>query len=525
MSEAPWIDEVRIPQGRGEVLCVPPAGKAGELLQRNPLATLDVEVLGRSLPEFREELQEAVLGLARKFMESIGVTVPTPPCKGARFILTGHQPVFFHPGIWIKHFLLERLRISLGAIGLNVVVDTDEVGEVTVEIPARRERFRIVRETLLRAPSDVPFEAHRPPSRDEWDGFLGRIAAHLDTLGKPRFRESLDHFSEAAVFVQERVQTLGEFLAAARRRYEQGGGSRGYLEVPLSWICQLPQFLWFFLSIAVRAQTFARITNAHLATYRRRHGLRSPAHPFPDLLAEGELVELPFWAVLQGRRRELFAVPAPGEIALVADRSTLVTLPAAPEEALEVLVRSALKIRPRAITLTMFCRLFIADLFIHGVGGSRYDEVTDAVIRDFWGIAPPPYIVASATLWPDLDGHEEVEEERRQLQKRLLDLRHNPDRHLPNPTPEQVALIEEKWRYIRSLEEGLPRKRRRELTRRIREINVRLSEALREEIAEVEERLSQLKSRLEEAQAATYRGYPYFLFFPHEVESLVDHMG
>jgi len=526
MNDAPSIDEIRIPQERGGVLCVPPAGRAGELLQRTAPALQGVEVLGKGLPELRRELQGAVLGMARKFTESVGCAVPDLSSKGAGFIVTGHQPVFFHPGVWVKHFLLDRLRISLGAAGLNVVVDTDEVGEVAVEIPARGERLRIVRETLVRAPEDVPFEAHRPPSKDEWEGFLGRIASHLDTLGKPHLREFLDQLAKAASFAWERHQTLGEFLAAVRRRYEEEGGSpRGYGEVPLSWICQTPPFLRFFLHIAARGRTFAHITNEHLAAYRRRHSLRSPAHPFPDLLDGGGLVELPFWAILQGRRRELFVVPSAGELRLVADDATLATLPAAPEEALGILVRSAFKIRPRAITLTMFCRLFLADLFIHGVGGGRYDEVTDAVIRDFWGIAPPPYIVASATLWPDLDGYEEVEGERRELQKRLLDLHHNPDRHLPNPTPEQTALIEEKWRCIRTLEEGgLPRKRRRELTRRIREINLRLSEALREEIAAVEGRLKQLKSRLEEVQAAAYRGYPYFLFSPREVESLVDRM-
>lgn len=526
MNDAPSIDEIRIPQGRGEVLCIPPAGEAGALLQEAASSIRPVEVLGKGLLELREELRGAVLGMARRFTESIGGVASAPSPKGAPIVVTGHQPVFFHPGVWVKHFLLDRLRISLGAAGLNVVVDTDEVGEVTVEIPARGERLRIVRETLVRAPGDVPFEAHRPPTKDEWDGFLGRIASHLDTLGKPHIRAFLDQLAKAAFFAWGRHQTLGEFLAAVRRRYEEEGGNpRGYGEVPLSWICQTPQFLRFFLHIASHGRTFAHITNEHLAAYRRRHGLRSPAHPFPDLLDGGGLVELPFWVVLQGRRRELFVIPSAGELRLVADHATLAMLPAAPEEALEILVRAALKIRPRAITLTMFCRLFLADLFIHGVGGGRYDEVTNAVIRDFWGIAPPPYIVTSATLWPDLDGHEEVEEERRELQKRLLDLTHNPDRHLPNPTPEQTALIEEKWRCIRTLGEGnLPRKRRRELTRRIREINLRLSEALREEIVTVEERLKQLKSRLEEVQAAAYRGYPYFLFSPREVESLVDRM-
>ena len=53
---------------------------------------------------------------------------------------------------------------------------------------------------------------------------------------------------------------------------------------------------------------------------------------------------------------------------------------------------------PRALTLTMFLRLFLADLFIHGLGGARYDKITDELIRRFFKGEPAKYTVASATL-------------------------------------------------------------------------------------------------------------------------------
>ena len=39
-------------------------------------------------------------------------------------------------------------------------------------------------------------------------------------------------------------------------------------------------------------------------------------------------------------------------------------------------------LRPRALTLTLFARLCVADFFIHGIGGGKYDEVTDRIIRE-----------------------------------------------------------------------------------------------------------------------------------------------
>ena len=31
----------------------------------------------------------------------------------------------------------------------------------------------------------------------------------------------------------------------------------------------------------------------------------------------------------------------------------------------------------------------LSDLFIHGIGGAKYDELTDEIIRRFFGIEPP----------------------------------------------------------------------------------------------------------------------------------------
>ena len=45
----------------------------------------------------------------------------------------------------------------------------------------------------------------------------------------------------------------------------------------------------------------------------------------------------------------------------------------------------------------MFARLAVADLFIHGIGGAKYDELTDAIGERFFGIQLRPYMVVSGT--------------------------------------------------------------------------------------------------------------------------------
>ena len=47
---------------------------------------------------------------------------------------------------------------------------------------------------------------------------------------------------------------------------------------------------------------------------------------------------------------------------------------------------------------TLYLRCFVADLFVHGIGGGTYDELTDDIMRDWIGIEPPVYMTSSASL-------------------------------------------------------------------------------------------------------------------------------
>ena len=161
---------------------------------------------------------------------------------------------------------------------------------------------------------------------------------------------------------------------------------------------------------------------------------------------------------------------------------------------------------------------------MHGVGGGRYDRVTDAVIREYFGIEPPAYAVTTATLHLPLGAYDAARE-RETLQRRLLELQHNPDRVLSRPTPEQQGLISEKWRLIAALDGGvLARRERREVTARIREINEELSRTLAVQREEVERQLAGLEAGAEATAAAAHRGYPYCFFSPAAVDEIIDRM-
>ncbi len=508
--------EFEIPLRSGEAFCVPPIVQ-WDALARDNAAALDrvtVPLAGVPLAELRRQARPEVLTAAAAYAQALSL-VAAAPRAGNPLVVTGHQPSFFHPGIWLKHLVVDRVARDAGGIGLSISVDTDAPQEIGVDVPRREGReLRLVHETLLRVGPDVPYEAIDAPSAADWQAFVRRLYAHLDTVPLPEAVRALRAFAEAAGTPTGEMNFVG-FLTAARRRYE-GNRSYGELAVSLLGGCQtFKRFAWHLLCDGAH---FAAVYNTHLASYRARYKIRTSAQPFPDLASDADRQETPFWILSNRRRQPLFVQRRGSTIRLFAGPTHVLDADAAagPDVLRDVALRG------RAFTLTAFGRLCVADLFVHGVGGGRYDRVTDAVIRDYFGIEPPAYAVATATLHLPLQAFDPAAE-RQALHRRALEIHHNPDRLLTHPTAAQQAQIDEKRALIVALEGGaLSHRERRAATQRIREINESLARALTAELSDVKERQMEFERGGEATAAATHREYPFCLFSPHAVDELIE---
>ncbi|MDQ7843330.1 MAG: hypothetical protein QN141_06435 [Armatimonadota bacterium] len=502
-----------IPARSGEVLCVPPASQLLVVAEANrrALQAASTPVGGVSVGNIRAEMRRAVLAATSAYGEELRLP-PLSEADPRPLVGTGHQPVLFHPGIWVKQLLGARLASAAAVV--NMAVDCDAAAEVGADAPHLDGGLRIVRETLRRTDPEVPYEATAAPDPGEWAAFLERLDAHLRTLPHRLTRETFAEFRARTADLQARE--IGSFLTLARRRHE---GEAAYAELPVSRLSDLRGFRLFVLHLITEAERFSAVFNARLAAYRELNNIRTAGQPFPGLGRDGPRFEVPFWIIHRGCRRRMYVDRFGGAYRLWAEAQQVAAIAGRDPDEL-----AGLAVRPRALTLTLFTRLCVVDLFIHGVGGGRYDRMTDEVIREFFGLEPPRYAVVSATLHLPL-GELDPDLERAVLQRRHLELLHNPERALGDPTEEQRRWIEEKWQWIRRLDEGhLTRRERREATRRIRTINQHLGRALAEERRRIEERLAALAGVGRAFAAATYRGYP-FCFFPRpEVEALVDRM-
>ncbi|MFH0964302.1 MAG: hypothetical protein V2A58_09855 [Planctomycetota bacterium] len=428
-------------------------------------------------------------------------------------IASGHQPELFHPGVWIKNHFVSALAKRVGGVSLNVVMDSDRVKQRCLAVPVR-SRGKIVELSVpvVRAESGVVLEAAALDG-DLVETCLARIEG---ALGDRRMAEAFARFAECARVIMPECRTVSEFLWRSRSVFEQDW-ALGNLELPVSRLCGMDSFLRFVMWLARQRERFREVHNERLEEYRRAHRIRTGAHPAPNLGLAGDACEMPFWSVRGSLRRRLWAAENRGRLTLMDDEGELVALGGDGFADLRAAVNGGLRLRPRAITNSLFLRLFVADLFVHGIGGAKYDTITDGVIRDFVGTDPPASAVLSATALLPFELHDVSEADLTRTRQLLRDTFWNPERLFSegDRTNEEVRrLLAERRRLVAGMheEEKEARPRRYE---RIHEVNETLARRAAGARKEIEHRLRSVAKMLEENEVMSRRDYP-FVLYPRE---------
>jgi hypothetical protein len=182
------------------------------------------------------------------------------------------------------------------------------------------------------------------------------------------------------------------------------------------------------------------------------------------LTLDGDWCEAPLWVWSRESpaRRRLFARRVSRrEIELTDRRNWTTILPlaaggaadAAVERLLE-LQRDGVKLRTRALTTTLYARLFLGDLFLHGIGGAKYDEVTDVLIRRFFGLTPPGFYAVTATILLPVPRPGATQDDVRRIDRGLRELRFHPEQHVNGSVPDAAAHMDAKRRWLAA---ALPR--------------------------------------------------------------------
>jgi hypothetical protein len=357
----------------------------------------------------REKIQNVPLAELRcEHREWIGHKNDDQP-----IIATGHQTELYHAGVWVKDVLIDAAAKRIGAEAYHVAVDTDAPKHLALRWPGE----------------SLPITDDPSMTSQAWSGLVDApLPAYLDRLlassreiqNKFAFEPMLPQFllSLRRLALQDPPVNLSAAITNAMHELDWNLGLRHYALL-LSPMLMGRAYLALVHHVMSRAAEFAKDYNAALAKFRRDHGTHSPSRPMPDLFAGGEddAIEAPFWldnlATGKRTRPSVFAIENGFVLELLSGEEFFFDPSLEAHEAADRLAKflrqTQHRLSPRALMLTLFLRLLMADEFVHGIGGGRYDQVADTIIATHFGLEPPKFAVTTATLYfPPAVGRQRV---------------------------------------------------------------------------------------------------------------------
>ena len=535
---------LKVPRENNTFLCTPPAGSANRLLRQNKARFQD-----KALPDWVRSLQ--ALAKSQALQAACNYTSRYSPGHALRsnnarvnLVVGGHQPELFHPGVWFKNILLASIAKSTSSDSLHVIIDHDLARSDSIRVPARSdatmdsyvngvgyENGELYQKSISlpmrsdsrnRMPWHLTFTENTSLSR--WRDAVEQLEHSLascglsHSIGKDRFSLLSECISNCGNF--------GDAFSQFRHRIEIEHGISN-LEVPLSSLCSESAFGGFVHHCIANAESLWKTYNRCRSEYRQRHSIRNQAQPVPELLKQDGALELPFWiysrdvASFTDRKRLwliIDSMKSTDEYLLVdhpdaALRTMSMVLPrdgGQLELAWAESVERGICIRPRALMTTLFLRCFVADLFVHGIGGGAYDELTDAIIKSWLGMEPPQYITCSASLHlgiPTQDDAKATDLDRTQRELQLM--RSVPERFLDRTQSDQKLLFEHHAQLLSSIpERGKKRLWHAEMIQSKAQIESAISEQKRTAFS----KLQSLHRKLQQDKIRNSREFSFCLF-------------
>jgi hypothetical protein len=476
----------------------------------------------------RRDLWQALTAHAR----ASGAQLETLPPAEHRWIFTGHQVEFYHPGVWAKVIVADELARRSSAqgtpaIAFDLLVDHDLLDHRGFDVPVQADGHWSRQPVEYAPASPLPVEALQAPSRDTFDGWDAALARH-----------SLAN-SDALAFFLSALRPTGEplthtqWLSRARARFEASMDIHVH-HVPTSLLCSTESWGMFVRGWIENADAWTSLYNKHLSLYRQRQGIRNAQHPMPDLArtsegsAGGTTYELPFWIYRAGEPRQRLSVRQEAHRRFVPVDGAEIDV----TQGLAAVLERQYVLRPRALTLTMFVRMFLADLFIHGIGGALYDQITDGMLQELLGTVPPYSCVSAAWLLP-LGKPIATEDDLAALKSRRHHARHNPQLAI-DPFTALKTDVAERIRDRRETIEAIAasletarhdaaaRQRRRGLFEQLHRINTELHGKAPRVLANLDRQLADAQGALVQNKVLLWREWFFALHARASLEQFVS---
>jgi hypothetical protein len=450
-------------------------------------------------------------------------------------ILSGHQPIFFYPGIWAKCLAASELAQSVAGVAYHKITDTALAPEFVHSIPEadgkgkvrRREVDFFSTNQMKNQEKAIPYTFLPPPA----PAALGKILLDFSFFGSASVQSSTKWFGEKLIQGLKNKTSWNQYHTYTLQLLDQiSGTQRSIVEGSSLWASE--PFINFFGYWLIHMAELNESYNSSLNEYRKTKNITHDIEPMPNLKFENWYSELPFWGTNKGHHRDTLWAKTDGKVITLKVKGLDVQYDFHLDNLSHELAVSSLKIWPKAIPQSLFLRMYLCDFFIHGIGGGVYEEVGNLFFQKTTQIAPPVYGIVSATYLVDPKESETLSsmadyEKALELWGRVL--QQNPEylftrqadwkRDLPSSlhgaiesylkNPSFKKMAQEKIALLAVLKDPV---KKQDAGKKIKELNGQLFEGCGEVLKAMEKFRLETESIKTTREALAYREYPFFCF-------------
>lgn len=437
-------------------------------------------------------------------------------------VFSGHQPVFFHPGLLFKFWTALALAKETQAYHVHKITDTDVPTAPGWRVP---ERFqgKAVFHFFENFSEETPELWRSSPSKkdlDETFRLLKESSFKAPRRGAEAFQARLQEAREEDTRTAFHREVLRLFDETGETVFLEGSG-----------IWKTRSFLKFVDYVLKNADAFLD---------RLEKERETAWAPFGDagiapLEREGDWRETPFWVACEKEKKRwtLWKLSEKGKV-FFRRESRNEKIP----WDLERIREEKFRIWPKAVLQTFFCRTMLCDFFVHGTGGARYEKINQGLWCFFQQEPPPAFGTASATLWFE-------EKEALRLQERLAqakkqeslfkELARKPenfwaedfplrpifsDVFFPAEEGKKTALEIRSDQLHLQQEDFSGSDEKKKIAERLRRNRKRLLEILEPVFRRNDALVQEIEYLEKEKEVLTYREYPFFCYDPRQLEKL-----
>ena len=162
------------------------------------------------------------------------------------------------------------------------------------------------------------------------------------------------------------------------------------------------------------------------------------------------------------------------------------------------------------------------------MGGAKYDLVTDEIIREFFKVEPPHFLVASCTLYLNFKSSPDASDFKiSALKNKIRDLEFNPERYvdklpLTKKEKNQIAeLAEKKTELIKKIKKILSPIEKRKISEEIKAINNFMAEKIIPLKYELNKKIEK-EEKMKQSKVYTFREFPYCFFSAKTLRNLLN---